>query len=281
MRSKRTFYLILLLISFWIIITIFLLNRNGPSLSRINNNLAKKIVSLEESVNHETILHHRLVENLVGVLKQKQDLDSRFESENGGSNNNNVESVIKEIPLDVSNKTRDKKYSKNFTGPIIPVLVFACNRESVSKCLDNLIEHQPNVYQFPIIVSQDCDHELTRNKILSYKDKVTLISQPDQSDIFVPPKEKKFKGYYKIARHYGWALNHTFQQGYDYVIIVEDDLNVSPDFYEYFLSTYSLLKNDPSLWYGFPFTSDFQHFLIISLYILGAFPLGMIMVKRI
>lgn len=37
----------------------------------------------------------------------------------------------------------------------------------------------------------------------------------------MPIKEKKFKGYYKIARHYGWALNTTFQQGFDYVIIVE------------------------------------------------------------
>lgn len=84
--------------------------------------------------------------------------------------------------------------------------------------------------------------------ILSYKDQVTLISQPDLSDIPVPPKEKKFKGYYKIARHYGWALNTTFKQGYEYVIIVEDDLNVAPDFFEYFLGTHPLLKKDTSLW---------------------------------
>ena len=89
---------------------------------------------------------------------------------------------------------------------------------------------------------------MTKKVILSYQDQLTLIEQPDTSDIYVPPKEKKFKGYYKIARHYGWALNTTFQKGYDYVIIVEDDLNVSPDFYEYFFGTYMLLKNDPSLW---------------------------------
>lgn len=70
--------------------------------------------------------------------------------------------------------------------------------------------------------AQDCDDESTRKVIQSYKD-ITLISQPDQSDIPVPIKEKKFKGYYKIARHYGWALNTTFQQGFDYVIIVEGE----------------------------------------------------------
>lgn len=51
---------------------------------------------------------------------------------------------------------------------------------------------------------------------------MSLIQQPDQSDIQVPPKEKKFKGYFKIARHYGWALNQMFFNfNFSSVIIVE------------------------------------------------------------
>lgn len=73
---------------------------------------------------------------------------------------------------------------------------------------------------FDSLFLQDCDDEPTRNVILSFKD-VFLIAQPDQTDILVPPKDKKFKGYYKIARHYGWALNTVFNEGFDYVIIVE------------------------------------------------------------
>lgn len=68
--------------------------------------------------------------------------------------------------------------------------------------------------------NQDCEDEPTKSVIESYKE-VTFMRQPDQSDIFVLPKEKKFKGYYKIARHYGWALNTTFSAGFEYVIIVE------------------------------------------------------------
>uniref|UniRef100_A0A182N7W6 alpha-1,3-mannosyl-glycoprotein 2-beta-N-acetylglucosaminyltransferase n=1 Tax=Anopheles dirus TaxID=7168 RepID=A0A182N7W6_9DIPT len=132
--------------------------------------------------------------------------------------------------------------------PVIPVVVFACNRISVNKCLDDLIRYRPSADQFPIIVSQDCDDEPTRNTILSYRDELTLIQQPDQSDIPVPPKEKKYKGYYKISRHYGWALRAVFRQGFDSVILVEDDLSVAPDFYEYFLGTYPILKRDKSLW---------------------------------
>lgn len=48
-----------------------------------------------------------------------------------------------------------------------------------------------------------------------------LIQQPDLSDIEVMPKDKKFKGYYKISRHYNWALNTVFSNGFEFVIIVE------------------------------------------------------------
>lgn len=42
----------------------------------------------------------------------------------------------------------------DFKGPVIPILVFACNRISVRNCIDNLIQYRPNANQFPIIVSQ-------------------------------------------------------------------------------------------------------------------------------
>lgn len=107
--------------------------------------------------------------------------------------------------------------------PVIPVLVFACNRPSVANCLDNLTQYRPDKRQFPIIVSQDCGDDLTRDTILKYKDEVTLIEQPDLSDIEVSPRDKKFQGYYKISRHYGWALNQVFGRGFEFVIIVEGE----------------------------------------------------------
>ncbi|XP_063228833.1 alpha-1,3-mannosyl-glycoprotein 2-beta-N-acetylglucosaminyltransferase isoform X2 [Bacillus rossius redtenbacheri] len=134
-------------------------------------------------------------------------------------------------------------------APVLAVLVFACNRVTVSKCLDQLLRYRPSAQQFPIVVSQDCAHQPTAGAIAAYGDRVFHIQQPDQSEIVVLPKEKKFKGYYKISRHYGWALNQTFFNfNFDTVIIVEDDLDVSPDLFEYFLGTYALLQRDPTLW---------------------------------
>ena len=50
-------------------------------------------------------------------------------------------------------------------------------------------------------------------------------------------------------------------------IFILDDLDVSSDFYEYFMGTYTLLKNDPTLWYLI-FTFNFIEnlpFLLVSL----------------
>lgn len=95
---------------------------------------------------------------------------------------------------------------------------------------------------------QDCGHAKTRETLQGYGDRIRYMEPPTFADVPIPPKEKKFKGYFKIARHYGWALNQTFlEKGHDQVIIVEDDLEVAPDFFEYFEASLPVLKDDDSL----------------------------------
>jgi len=133
--------------------------------------------------------------------------------------------------------------------PVIPLLLFSCNRPTVSRALDLLLSYRPSKEQFPIIVTQDCGHKDTQAVIESYGDQIIYIQQPDLSEPVIPPKEKKFKGYFKIARHYGWALNKTFlDMAFDQVVVVEDDLEISPDFFEYFSATLPILRQDKSLW---------------------------------
>ncbi|XP_045782596.1 alpha-1,3-mannosyl-glycoprotein 2-beta-N-acetylglucosaminyltransferase isoform X3 [Maniola jurtina] len=138
------------------------------------------------------------------------------------------------------------------SSTVLPVLVIACDRVTVKRCLDNLVKFRPDKDTFPIIVSQDCGHNETYKVIRSFTDvdpSITVVQQPELSEIPLPRAKVKFKGYYKIARHYRFALNHVFVGlEYDAVIIVEDDLDISPDFFEYFLGTYPLLYKDPSIW---------------------------------
>ncbi|XP_013884188.1 alpha-1,3-mannosyl-glycoprotein 2-beta-N-acetylglucosaminyltransferase a [Austrofundulus limnaeus] len=145
-------------------------------------------------------------------------------------------------------KPKDRKVRPP-SPPVIPILVMACNRVTVKRCVDKLIQHRPSADLHPILVSQDCGHAETAQVIRSYGDKVTHLSQPDLSDVPVRPEHKKFQGYYKISRHYRWALNQVFRNlSYSSVVVVEDDLEVAPDFFEYFRALQPLLQSDPSLW---------------------------------
>ena len=138
---------------------------------------------------------------------------------------------------------------KNTDETVAAVLVIACNRPEVERCLDSLLRYRPSEKKFPVIVSQDCGHEETARVINNYRDKLMYIKHPDLSDIAIPEAMGHLQGYYKLSRHFKWALSQVFdvlQQ--DTVIIVEDDLKVAPDFFEYFEGTKGLLEKDPTLW---------------------------------
>lgn len=142
--------------------------------------------------------------------------------------------VQKNILLQIKNhkslwepSNREKPKVVTPRQPVIPILVIACNRVTVRRCLDKLLQHRPSAELHPIIVSQDCGHAETAEVIRSYGNQVTHLKQPDLSDIAVQPQHKKFQGYYKISRHYHWALNQVFKTlSHSSVVIVEDDLEV-------------------------------------------------------
>ncbi|KAF6203659.1 hypothetical protein GE061_001991 [Apolygus lucorum] len=191
---------------------------------------------LEAQIKEEYKANAQLLSDVQKVLESQKE-------------NNRVLAEEKAVQ-DEEERKEDERRLQAASGPeVIAVLVFSCSRTTVTRCLDQLIKYRPNPERFPIIVSQDCQHQATSDAIDAYAEQVYHIKQPDQSEIYVPPKEKKFRGYFKIARHYGWALNQTFMvYNFSSVIIIEDDLDVSPDIFSYFLSTLPLLRQDPTLW---------------------------------
>eukprot|EP00049_Salpingoeca_infusionum_P023851 m.14158 g.14158 ORF g.14158 m.14158 type:complete len:473 (-) comp6152_c0_seq2:1742-3160(-) len=135
---------------------------------------------------------------------------------------------------------------------VAAVVVLACNRPTVDRCLQLLLKYRPSAEQFPIVVSQDCGHKPTAKVIQGFVeeyDNIIHIEQPDLSEPQVEPRFRGMGGYYKIARHYKWMLTQVFDKyKYDAVIIVEDDLDVAPDFFSYFSMGKALLQADPTLW---------------------------------
>ena len=74
------------------------------------------------------------------------------------------------------------------------------------------------------------------------------FQQPDLSEISVSDGVQiltHLRGYYKISRHYKWALNQIFMRhGFESVIITEEDLNIAVDFFDYFNSLHPILVKD-------------------------------------
>lgn len=219
---KRTFVLIIILAFFsWVAVTYHLFLQRPQEKAQRTNKLYQQLEHLENELQEQLLANKKLLEDL-------QSFQGRLLR---------VRKSSVQAPLFASPDT------------VIGVLVFACNRVTIKRNLDLLLKYRPSKKQFPILVSQDCGHEPTTKVIKGYGDQINLIQQPDQSDIPLVGKEKKFKGYYKISRHYGWALNQSFHRfNYENLIIVEDDLDIAPDFFEYFSALQPILKSDPTLW---------------------------------
>lgn len=274
MRNK-TIGLIFLAVSLWAVITYFSFIDGpiGQTQKKLPRVWSDQIDKLNQDIKNQLSQNEKLLNKLIEASRSEKKLDindpsndnqlpddKENEINDDNNNNNDDDDDINKIESFNDSKTETKKHLEKLHGlaqrrklsdgsPIIAILVFSCNRITVQRCLNQLIKYRPSADQFPIIVSQDCEHEETAKIIKSYDKQVYHIRQPDQSDIDIPPREKKFRGYFKIARHYGWALNQIFLNfNFETTIIVEDDLDISPDFFEYFLGTYPLLVNDKSLW---------------------------------
>ncbi|KAI9342673.1 GNT-I family-domain-containing protein [Obelidium mucronatum] len=142
--------------------------------------------------------------------------------------------------------------ARELQSEILPVIVIGCNRVSIERALDPLIKYRKNDMKFPIIVSLDCGVQAVEDLITTkYGSKLTLWKTPvDLHQEVIPQSEidMKHTGYYKLATHYKWALAKVFSnKSYNNVIILEDDMEISPDFFSYFEETLPLLYSDPTL----------------------------------
>ncbi|CAL7942363.1 unnamed protein product [Xylocopa violacea] len=229
----------------WGLITYFLISDQPVNDERNTARVSNQISKLEKRVKEEIALNQELLQDITEDKQNRRKVDTvNANADKKQRKANHVDKnkiLLEKKEKDIDNGDRNVQQSETEPAhssetshnvptkgklpngsPIIAILVFSCNRVTVQRCLDQLIRYRPNVEQFPIVVSEDCQHRQTAEVIGRYGNQIIRIQQPDQSDIEVPPKEKKFKGYFKIARHYGWALNHMFfQLGYDTVIIVE------------------------------------------------------------
>lgn len=53
-------------------------------------------------------------------------------------------------------------------------------------------------------------------------------------------------GYESLSQHYHWIFKYIYSNGYDQIILAEDDMEFAPDFFEYLLGLADILKEDSS-----------------------------------
>ncbi|KAF7635379.1 hypothetical protein Mgra_00005199 [Meloidogyne graminicola] len=131
----------------------------------------------------------------------------------------------------------------------IALLVFCAKRpKAIKNHLEQLNRLRPSPKHFPIFVSQDgFNNEVTSiiNEFNSKTSYFTHFQHNEQKNSAL----KSVINYLRISQHYKWALDKVFlENNFKTVIITEDDLDISPDFFIYFNSTKSLLYSDPSIW---------------------------------
>lgn len=125
----------------------------------------------------------------------------------------------------------------------IPILLLTCNRPSqLRSTLESLLQVR-KVERDNIIISQDG----AMQEIADIANQYGLKLLQNKRDIHLRGGAAH-DGANRIAQHYKYSLSAVFNDDhrYDAVVIVEDDLLLSPDFYEYMLAVYPILLSDPS-----------------------------------
>ncbi|CAH1963516.1 unnamed protein product [Acanthoscelides obtectus] len=84
------------------------------------------------------------------ILKLEHGISEQFEK-----NKNIIKNAHKLLEIKkAGDVSKEKTLPKELQEVKLPILVFACNRITVSRCLDKLLKYRPDPDQFPIIVSQ-------------------------------------------------------------------------------------------------------------------------------
>lgn len=145
---------------------------------------------------------------------------------------------------------------------VIALLMITCRRpDYLKRSLDRIFQYLPqsNIVgnaEYCLVVSQDCDESGIDRLLASkpYSDRMSAhLKHP--GFLKVPPTgpeyqiEPKLAAYEAIAKHFKYALGQVFDQmGFSSAVILEEDIDVAPDFFEYFSALMPILKQDPELY---------------------------------
>ncbi|QDZ23572.1 glycosyltransferase [Chloropicon primus] len=139
-------------------------------------------------------------------------------------------------------------------GQVAAVLVLSYNRprylNTTLGAIRERLKARSVSRKFPVFVSQDGDNADVSKVIESFPSLVAgHLVHPRGEEGGLEGVKPRLRGYYYLSAHYKWALGQIFDcMKHPKAIIVEDDMEVSVDFFQFFEGTARLLDKDPSLY---------------------------------
>ena len=138
------------------------------------------------------------------------------------------------------------------TAPSFPIgktaLVVICyNRpQYLKRTLNSVLKHYHT--GIDLFVSQDGRHAGVANAITDFISEAKGQHQIVVEHLQHTNNRQGRNGYEKLAIHFGWILQNLFnQRKYTRVILLEDDMEIAPDFFDYFLTLAPLYDQDETI----------------------------------
>ncbi|XP_059654138.1 alpha-1,3-mannosyl-glycoprotein 2-beta-N-acetylglucosaminyltransferase isoform X2 [Cornus florida] len=202
---------------------------------------ADRLAAAVESENHCTSQMRLLIDQI--SMQQGQIVAQEEERKQKDQECEQLRALVQ----DLRRKDLEKMIDK-VQVPVAAIVVMACNRaDYLERTIRSILKYQSAVAsRYPLFVSQDGSNQDVRNKALSYE-QLTYMQHLDYEPVHTE-RPGELIAYYKIARHYKWALDQLFyKHNFSRVIILEDDMEIARDFFDYFEAAAVLLDSDKSI----------------------------------
>ncbi|VVB10208.1 unnamed protein product [Arabis nemorensis] len=202
---------------------------------------ADRLASAIESENHCTSQMRALIDEV--SIKQ-----SRIVALEDIKNRQDQELVQLKDLIQTFERKGIAKLTQGGQMPLAAVVIMACSRaDYLERTVKSVLKYQsPIASKYPLFVSQDGSDQAVKNKALSYN-QLTYMQHLDFEPV-ITERPGELIAYYKIARHYKWALDQLFyKHKFSRVIILEDDMEIAPDFFDYFEAAASLMDRDKTI----------------------------------
>lgn len=152
----------------------------------------------------------------------------------------------------------------SFSSPIVLLVIAHSRPQYLQRCLESISRYHSTSTSgddWAIAVSVDLQDGEPHEDVIAVAEKAKAsfgsrmsiwkheITYPDLTGGWDEgPIWVNVESYRRISRHYKWALGQSFRTfDAERVVILEDDMEVAPDFFSYFDALSPLLERDPTL----------------------------------